>query len=141
MDASIASGVRAKYLRSGALNGVLTLVSLLVLVPIFMMITTSLKAEGETTFNPGLVPQAIDFTKFGKVWYVVDVPRLALNSLVITLATIALVLWLGSMASYAFARVDFFGREPVYFLFLLGLMIPRAAVLFPLYQLNLTYHL
>lgn len=141
MDTTIVSRSQERGLRSGALNVLLTLISVIVLIPVFMMVTTSLKAEGETTFNPGLIPHQIDVLKFGKVWYVVDVPRLAVNSLIITIVTIVLVLLLGSMASYAFARINFVAREPLYFVFLLGLMIPGAAVIVPLYQLNVTYHL
>jgi len=131
----------ARLLQSIAVNGVLSAVCLLVLMPILLMVSTSIKAPGETQANRGLIPRQIELGKFGEVWQMVNVPQLALNSIIITAATVILVLLLGSMAAYAFARMDFFARTPLYFAFLIGLMIPTAALIVPLHQLNVRFGL
>ena len=123
------------------LNTVLVAISLLMLVPIFVMISTSIKAPGESDVNRGLIPRRIEFGKFAEVFVEARVPTLARNSIIISVCTVALLLLLASLAAYSFARIDFALKEPFYFLFLAGLMIPGAAVILPLYQLNIGYGL
>ncbi len=126
---------------STALNGTLALVCFFVSLPMLLALSTALKAPGESYINPGLIPQRIDFAKFVDVFQRVSLPMLARNSLIVTFGTVAVLLVIASMAAYAFARLDFAFKEPIYFLFLAGLMIPSTALIVPLYQLNVAYRL
>lgn len=126
----------SRVLQSIGLNAFLAIISFLVLVPVLLMVSTALKAPGESTLNPGLIPHKIDLTKFATVLRDADVPLLARNSLVITVSTVVLLLFLSSLTAYSFARLDFAFKEALYFVLLAGLMIPGAAVIVPLYQLN-----
>ncbi|MBI2939585.1 MAG: carbohydrate ABC transporter permease [Chloroflexi bacterium] len=119
-------------------NVALTLVCLLFLVPVIHMISTSLKGDMESYANAGLIPWTIDVAKYATVWQQTNVPLLGFNSLVVTTATTLLVLFVGSLAAYAFSRLRFFGRGPLLVVFLAGLMLPGAAVIVPLYQMNRT---
>lgn len=124
--------------RKLALNFLLFGASLLVLYPWLIAISTALKATGESTRNPGLIPQEIDLEKFVEVFWAVDFPRLALNSIVITGSTVIIVLLLASLAAYAFARIDFILREAFFLFLLVGLMLQATALMIPLFQVNLT---
>src|SRR5438477_12897535 len=104
-------------------NVALLVICFLMLIPWILALSTALKAPGETAFNPGLIPQHIDLAKFVDVFVRADVGRLALNSLIITGSSVVLVLFFSSLAAYAFARLDFAFKEPLYFLFLIGLML------------------
>ena len=106
------TGVRA--IRTLALNGFLAIISLLVLVPVLLMVSTALKAPGESTRNPGLIPREIDFTKFATVFRDADVPLLARNSMIITVATVLVLLFLSSLTAYAFdyGFSHFFSTSP-----------------------------
>jgi len=123
--------------RAIALNLGLVLASLLMLYPWLLAISTSLKSSGEAGRNPGLIPQRIDLGKFVDVFWQVDFPRLAFNSLVITGTTVAVVLFLASLAAYAFARIDFALKETLFLFLLLGLMLQATALMIPLFQVNL----
>jgi len=127
--------------RAVALNLALILVSLLMLYPWLLAISTALKGQGEVGRNPGLIPQEIDLGKFVDVFWAVDVPRLALNSLVITGTTVIAVLFLSSLAAYAFARLEFLGKELLFLFLLLGLMLQATALMIPLFQVNLAFGL
>ena len=61
------------------------------LYPWLLAISTALKAQGEVGRNPGLIPQQIDLGKFVDVFWQVDMPRLAFNSVLITGATVIAV--------------------------------------------------
>jgi len=58
-----------------------------------------------------------------------------LNSLVVTLLTVIISLVINSMAGYAFARIPFRGREPLFMLILIGMMIPAQVTLIPVFLL------
>ena len=119
----------------------LSLFALAMIYPWLIAISTALKVRGESTQNSGLIPWHVDLAKFADVFVRADVPRLAFNSIVITGATVALVLLLASLAAYAFARLDFIFKEVIYLGLLIGLMLQTAAIMVPLYQVNVTLHL
>ncbi len=123
------------------LNLILILISFIMFLPWLVAISTSLKAPGESQTNPGLIPQQIDLAKFVDVFVQANVPVLAMNSIIVTAATVALVLLLASLAAYGFARLDFIFKEPLFFLLLTGLMLQSAALIVPLYQVNVALKL
>lgn len=57
----------------------------------------------------------------------------ALNSTVIALVTTAVTVIFGVMAAYPLARYDFRGREPLFMVFVLGLLFPAAVAIVPLF--------
>ncbi len=128
---------RLRWSRVG-LNLVMMLACLVMLYPWLLAISTALKAQGEAGRNPGLIPQQIDLGKFVDVFWQVDFPRLAFNSIVITGVTVVVVLVLASLAAYAFARLEFILKETLFLFLLLGLMLQATALMIPLFQVNLT---
>lgn len=122
--------------RALAVHFVLSALALVMLYPWLLAVSTALKPTGESTQNPGLIPRALDLGKFADVFVSVDFVRLAFNSVVITGMTVGLVLLLASLAAYAFARLDFVLKEPLFVLFLLGLMLQTTIIMVPLYQVN-----
>jgi ABC-type glycerol-3-phosphate transport system permease component len=123
--------------RHRLLNVVLGALSLVMLYPWLLAISTAIKAPGEANRNPGLVPESIDLAKFIEVFREVDIPRLAFNSVVITGTTVVIVLLVASLAAYAFARLDFLLRDALFLFLLIGLMLQATALMIPLYQVNL----
>src|SRR5437868_15524584 len=117
---------KSKYM---ILNIILILFSIGMIYPWLLAISTSLKAPGETTQNPSLIPQHIDLGKFAEVFVTADMPRLALNSIIITGSTVILVLLLASLAAYGFARLDFAFKEVLFFTLLTGLMLQTTALM------------
>lgn len=61
--------------------------------------------------------------------------RYFLNSLFVALLTVALVLFISTLAGYAFARFSFPGKNVLFILILGILMVPAASLLIPLYVL------
>lgn len=57
----------------------------------------------------------------------------ALNSTVIALVTTAVTVVFGVMAAYPLARYEFRGREPLFMVFVLGLLFPAAVAIVPLF--------
>jgi raffinose/stachyose/melibiose transport system permease protein len=123
--------------RKLALNVLLISLSLVMLYPWLIAISTAIKGTGESGRNPGLIPEEVDLGKFVDVFWAVDFPRLAFNSIIITGTTVFIVLALASLAAYAFARIDFILKEVIFLFFLVGLMLQAVALMIPLFQVNL----
>ena len=123
------------------LNVILIIISTVMIIPWLVALSTALKAPGETLMNPGLIPQQIDLGKFVEVFWQANIPVLAMNSMIVTGGTVFGVLLLASLAAYGFARMDFIFKEPLFFILLTGLMLQSAALMIPLYQVNVALKL
>ena len=60
-----------------------------------------------------------------------DLPKAALNSVVITLLTALFTVLVASLSAYGFARIDFFGREALFRVYLFTLMLPGFLGIIP----------
>jgi multiple sugar transport system permease protein len=117
------------------LIGWILLCAFVMMVPFFWMISTSLRQPSESyALPPSLFP-----TKFHYENYVTlfrsSVPILLLfvNSAKITIIVVFVQVVTCSMAGYAFARLRFPGRDLLFGLLMLSLMIPIQVTIIPLY--------
>ena len=115
---------------------VLTLGGLLMLVPFFWLVSSSLKEPFNIyTFPPQWIPNPIKWQNYVEVFEAVTVWRYTLNSLFITiLGTLGTVLS-SSLAAYSFARLRFKGRDLVFGTVLATVMLPFVVTMIPLYIL------
>ncbi len=111
---------------------VLIPIAVAMLVPMVWMLVTSLETLNETRhFPPVLVPHTLHPGNYAQVLRQAPFARWFVNTLVVTVVTVAGNLLLCSLAGYAFARIKFFGREVVFILILATLMIPFQVVMIP----------
>jgi len=102
------------------------------LIPIFWMLVTSLETLNETRhFPPDLLPHTVRLRNYSDVLRQVPFARWFVNTVIVTVASVAGNLLFCSLAGYAFARIKFFGREVVFVLILATLMIPFQVVMIP----------
>jgi raffinose/stachyose/melibiose transport system permease protein len=134
-EAGSRSGNLPRLLRGGVLHAVSIAVGVAVVVPIIFGILGGFKDNGQLFTNPFGLPapwqpgnylDALGSTAF---W------RQATNSLTIAIASTVLVVLVGAMAAYIFARYAFRGRELLFTLFAVGLMFPFAVAILPLFVL------
>ena len=101
-------------------------------VPFAMMVATSFKQQSYV-LTPDLVPDHATFDNYVRAWTSSGFAHYFLNSAVVSLATVLLVLLLGSMMAYAFARFEFVGKKVVFYSMIATLMIPSMMLLIPQY--------
>jgi multiple sugar transport system permease protein len=82
-------------------------------------------------YPPTLFPASPQWNNYGEVLRQAPFGRWFLNTLIVTVASVAGNLLFCSLAGYAFARIKFFGREVVFILVLATLMIPFQVVIIP----------
>jgi ABC-type glycerol-3-phosphate transport system permease component len=63
----------------------------------------------------------------------VNLPRAYLNSIIVTVGTVAAVLFTSSLGGFVFARLDFPGRNYLFYFILSTTMVPFLTLLIPLY--------
>lgn len=111
--------------------------SALMVAPIVWMLSTSLKTEGEVlSATPKWIPDQPTLENYLELFRrsaEFPIARWFANSLGVALAVTLLTLWVTSMAAYAFARLEFKGRDTLFLAVVATMMIPGQVCLIPVY--------
>lgn len=100
--------------------------------PFIWMILTSVKDMGEIyVYPPKWFPSVVHFDNYAKVFEAAPFSRYYLNSIIVALLVTLGQLITCSMAAYAFARLKFWGRNVLFFIFLGTMMIPYNVTMIP----------
>ncbi len=114
----------------------LTALAFAYLVPLFWVLSVSLRTSGNLFAAGQFIPNPVTLDHYRKLFdFLPDIWRYAFNTLRIAiLATIGQVLSC-SLAGYALARLQFPGRGVILVLLLLTLMVPGQVTIIPIYVL------
>ena len=125
-----ASARRKETVRKVITYFFLTIWALLVLFPFYWMILTSIKSY--SSYNAEFVPKfytlAPTMQNYADAFTAVPLARYFLNSIIFTVGTTAIMLVVITLAAFAFARLDFPGKNVTFALFLALMMIPNELV-------------
>ncbi len=129
---------RAPALRRAAgragLDLAMVAIALVVLFPLLFALSTSLKTDVEVNqYPPSLWPHTIDLGNYVAALQQAPLARFLLNSFIQSGAVTLGQLVTASLAAFAFAFIQFPGRQALFFLFLATLMIPGEVTLIPNY--------
>ena len=102
-----------------------------VLFPFYWMVQNSLKSFSEYNSEsiPKFFPSVVTFLNFKDVFTAVPLAKYLLNTLIFTLVTTAIMLAVIVLAAFAFARLEFKGKNLAFTLFLSLMMIPNELVI------------
>ena len=103
--------------------------------PFVWMISSSFKTNAEY-FNRGLslFPEQFRWDNYIRAWEVARFSVYFKNSLIMTVATVAIVVVICAMTGYALGRVDFFGRKIFIVAVTATMFIPKGYTIIPVYQ-------
>jgi ABC-type glycerol-3-phosphate transport system permease component len=111
-------------------------IALISLLPLFYMVSTSLKAYGEEFSYPiKWIPDPIVWGNYRTVFSRVPVWTLFSNTMTVTVLATVGGLLSSSLVAYGFARTRFPGRDFLFMLMLSGLMLPYMVTLIPQFVL------
>ena len=123
-------------LESAAKTGLLAVSALVALVPLYWMVTTSLKTSQEASqFPPTLFPDNPTIQPYIEGWNAGMWPTWFFNTTVISAGTVTAILLVVTPAAYAVARHEFIGKRAFYLTVVATLMIPGQIIVLPLYAL------
>lgn len=105
-------------------------------LPFLWMILTSLKTYAESIqVPPVLIPEDFQWGNYKEVFGLLPFFKFMYNTVIITVLRTVGQLFLCSLAAYAFARIEFPGRNILFLLALTVLMVPGQVFLLPQYMI------
>jgi len=118
------------------LHLVLILLALTTVFPFFWTVSASLKGnEAILATPPALFPSSPQWSNYADLLASIPLFRFFVNSLIVASSTTILQLLTCSMAAYAFARMRFPGRDGLFLVYLITLMVPSQVTMVPLFIL------
>jgi multiple sugar transport system permease protein len=141
-----ASGIEVRSrprhpVRRTILYSALILTSLAMIGPFYWALTTSFKPSADVFASPPkFIPSPWTLQNYRDVFTLLPFPRYFLNSVIVTGAIVGLNVVFDTAAAYAFAKLRFPGRNLLFFLLLITLMVPFQVNLIPLYRMMVVLH-
>ena len=133
--------VRRQFLTNSAIQVVLALNAFIMIYPLIVMVLSSFKTNAEIFTSPFALPQSFTLANAGKVWTDTNFVQYLANSLIVTGASIVLIMLFSTMAAYAIARYEFRFSNAVLMFFLSGMTVPLKLAIIPLFIQLDTLHL
>lgn len=109
------------------------LFAIAVVVPLIWVFVSSFKTGPEIFESPWGLPNSLRFDNYVSAWVGEGIGGYFVNSLLVTFATLVLLLPSGAMAAYVLARYPFRGSKAIFGTFLGGMMFPHFLVIVPLF--------
>jgi len=125
------------------IGGFLILFALLYLLPYLWMVGMSLKPDSEI-YSPTILPTNPTLEQYQRLFYgyqygdmtlKINFPAYFRNTVLITVISLALVLFTDALAAYGFAKFRFRGKTPLFWLMIATMLLPIYATLIPSFWL------
>ncbi len=125
------------------LHLVLIFFSVIMIVPFLWMLLTAFKTQGEaTSISPFVIfPAVWQISAFKEVWKNMNFFMLYKNTLLLIFWRVICACLTATMAGYAFARLEFRGKNLMFSLVLFQMMIPGQIFIIPQYMMISALHM
>lgn len=142
-DRPVASSVVLQRRPAAQLLIYLPLIALFIfaVAPLLLAWFTAFKTGNETLHHPFRPPMSPTLDNLVDAWTTGRFSVYFKNSVIISTADVIGMVAISSLAGYAFARIRFPGQNLLLIVFLIGLTIPVAAIIIPLYVTMRDFHL
>ncbi|MGI8459670.1 MAG: carbohydrate ABC transporter permease [Propionibacteriaceae bacterium] len=111
---------------------VLIVFSLFAVVPLIGVVLSAVTPAGDP--QGGIrIPSSLAIGNFAEAWNRGHFSRYLLSSLLVTVSVVVLTMVLATLAGFAFARMEFPGKQVLFYVLLSGLLLPAEAFIIPLY--------
>ncbi|MER3389790.1 MAG: carbohydrate ABC transporter permease [Microcella sp.] len=105
--------------------------------PVVWMISSSLRPTAEIFSDPLGLPTAPSLDNYARALITGNFALNLFNSAVVTIPAVSLIVLFSATAGYAFARLRFRGNRVLFYLLLIGVMVPPQAILITVFQVVL----
>jgi raffinose/stachyose/melibiose transport system permease protein len=122
-------------LKSVVKHAVLLTVAITCIMPLVWMLSSALKTQATFFTDMSLIPSNPQFANFADAWTKGKFGVYFFNSVFYTVVAVFGVLLISSLAAFAFARLEFPGKNFFYYMFIATIMIPVPGAIAPLYIL------
>lgn len=109
--------------------------------PLVWMVSSSLKTQDTIFSDTSLIPHNPHWENYYHAWKEGGFGRYFINSIIYTVCTVIGIVIVASLAAYAFSRFKFPGKNILFYMFIIAMMIPIPGSFVPLYVLLNKLHL
>ena len=122
------------YVGKILMYGFLSLAASIVIVPMLTLFVVSVQSPDSTATNLSW-PEVFYWQNYVIAWTKGDfpLPRLMLNSLIVAMVVVPVTVTVSVLAGYAFGTLKFPGRDIIFAVFMIGLIMPFESTIVPLY--------
>ncbi len=120
---------------------VLLFTVLISIFPIVWVVVSSFKTNAQILSSPFSLPTAFSFKAYQAVFKQTDFLLYTVNSLVVSVVSTAISIIIYAMAAYVIAKYDFKGKDLVYSLFVITLLVPAQCKAQPIFSLIIHFNL
>ena len=114
---------------------------IVMMIPFFWLVSSSLKEPSKIyILPPQWIPNPVRWDNFARAVTAIPYGLYTRNTLTITVFAVLGTILTSSMAGYAFARLSWPGREPIFMLILSTMMLPGVVLMIPTYILYRYLH-
>ncbi|UCZ52794.1 carbohydrate ABC transporter permease [Bacillus shivajii] len=104
--------------------------------PYLWMFTTALKSQGDVmAWPPQILPSEFRWDNFIRIWEGTILPTAFMNSVIVATTATAINVFFASLAAFAFARLEFPGRNGLFLGVLATMMVPAGLMVVPLFAM------
>lgn len=134
-QAATSPGKKASELLSTVLLHLILIIgAIIMVVPFLWMLVTSLESTAQAfSVPPSFIPNPFLWDNYPQSFNALPFNLAYINSAIVAVSVTAFQLITCSMAAYAFARIQFPGREIIFFVFLATMMIPFQLTIIPIF--------
>ncbi|MCL6454190.1 MAG: carbohydrate ABC transporter permease [Alicyclobacillus sp.] len=114
----------------------------LCLIPLYWMLRSAVSTNGDI-FSPSLqfFPSRLEWSNFAQAWRAEPFAIFFFNSFASNAAIVACQLVTSALAAYSLVFVEYRFKQAVFFVMLIGMMVPMQATFIPIYNLLSVVHL
>lgn len=117
------------------IHAILIFLGLIWIYPFIWMILGSLKTNLEFIVSGSPIPSGFAWENYSRAWVDANFSGYFLNTVIMTVATVLIVVILCSLTGYALGRVDFPGKKAIIGIVVGIMFIPKGYTIIPLYEL------
>ncbi|GAB3417398.1 carbohydrate ABC transporter permease [Flindersiella endophytica] len=125
----------AGYTREIITTLVLLPICFLWLYPFLWMVSASLKTDSEIFGSVDLIPEVPQWENYARAWYEANIGPYFWNTVIIAVASVAIVTITTAMIGYVLGRYSFPGKRIVVVAFLATLFLPEGYTIIPVFEL------
>jgi N-acetylglucosamine transport system permease protein len=114
-------------------HSLLTIWSVIVIVPLLWTLMSSFKTTKEIFASPFTLPKEWNFVNYVNAWSTAGIGSFFFNSVIVVSAALIITMLFGAMCAYVLARFQFPGNRAIYYLMLAGLAFPIFLAIVPLF--------
>lgn len=116
---------------------ILCLVAVITVFPFVWVVFTSFKGTQDAIYSvpPQLIPKHPTFDNYLRVWNQLPMANFFANSIIVSVVSVLLNLFFTALAAYPFAKMNFPGRDVIFYILLATFIVPPQLTYIPSFVL------